>query len=74
MKAMVYGHEEVAKELERHAGPAARPGERSVGTTGDAAAGADASVSAWASKTLPGVRQHLEQARQIQAKLAPASR
>jgi len=74
MKAMVDGHEEDAKELERHAGPAARPGERSVGTTGDAAAGADASVSAWASKTLPGVREHLEQARQIQAKLAPASR
>ena len=74
MKAMVDGHEEVAKELERHAGPAARPGERSVGTTGDAAAGAGASVSAWASKTLPGVREHLEQARQIQAKLTPTSR
>ena len=74
MKAMVDGHEEVAKELERHAGPAARPGERSVGTTGDAGAGADASVSAWASKTLPGVREHLEQARQIQTKLTPTSR
>jgi putative membrane protein len=74
MKAMVEGHEEVARELERHAGPAARPGERSVGTTGDASAGANASLSAWASKTLPDVRQHLEQARQIQAKLTPASR
>jgi putative membrane protein len=74
MKAMVDGHEEVAKELERHAGPAARQGERSVGTTGDVGAGADASVSAWASKTLPDVRQHLEQARKIQEKLTPASR
>jgi putative membrane protein len=72
MKAMVDGHEEVAKELERHAGPTSRPGERSVGTTGEA--GADASVSAWASKTLPDVRRHLEQARKIQAKLTPAGR
>ena len=70
MKAMVDGHEEVARELERHA----RPGERSVGTTGDAAVGADASVSAWASKTLPDVRQHLEQARKIQEKLTTTSR
>lgn len=74
MKAMVDGHEEVARDLERHAAPAARPGERSVGTTGDAAAGAEASISAWASKTLPDVRQHLEQARKIQEKLTTTSR
>ena len=74
MKTMVDGHEEVAKELVRHAGPAARPGERSVGTSGNAAAGADASVCAWASKTLADVGQHLEQAHQIQVKLAPAGR
>jgi putative membrane protein len=74
MKAMVDGHEKVAKELERHAGPAARQGERSVGTSGDTATGANAALEAWASKTLPDVRQHLEQARQIEAKLTPANR
>jgi putative membrane protein len=69
IQAMAEGHEEVAQELERHAGAAARPGDRSVGTSGNSATGAEASVQAWASKTLPDVRQHLEQARQIQSKL-----
>ena len=68
MKAMVDGHQEVAQELERHADSGARPGDRSVGTSGDATQ-AHASVKAWASKTLPDVRQHLEQAKQIEAKL-----
>ncbi len=69
MKAMVDGHQEVAQELERHAdSAAAKPGDRTVGTTG-AAAPADASIHAWASKTLPDVRQHLEQARKIEDKL-----
>ena len=65
MQAMVDGHEEVADELERHAGTA-RTGERGVGTTG---AAGEASVSAWAAKTLPTVRQHLDQAKQINDKL-----
>ena len=68
MKAMVDGHQEVAQELERHADSGARPGDRSVGTSGDATQ-THASVTAWASKTLPDVRQHLEQAKQIEAKL-----
>jgi hypothetical protein len=59
---------EVAQELERHADSGARPGDRSVGTSGDAIQ-THASVTAWASKTLPHVRQHLEQAKQIEAKL-----
>jgi putative membrane protein len=64
MKAMVEGHQEVAQELERHA----ESNPRSVGTSGDASQ-PKASVNAWASKTLPDVRQHLEQARQIEAKV-----
>jgi putative membrane protein len=72
MEAMVDGHEEVAQELERHSGN--RAGERSVGTAGESSQ-ANASVSAWAAKTLPDVRQHHEQARQIVDKLpANASR
>jgi putative membrane protein len=68
MKAMVDGHQEVAQELERHADSSARPGDRSVGTSG-AADQTHASVTGWASKTLPDVRQHLEQAKQIDQKL-----
>jgi putative membrane protein len=67
MQAMVDGHQEVAQELERHADTPGT-GERSVGTSGDANQ-AHASVSAWAKKTLPDVRQHLDQAKQIHAKL-----
>ena len=73
MKAMVDGHQEVAQELERHADNSARPGDRSVGTSGDASQ-ATASVNAWASKTLPDVRQHLEQAKQIDQKLSAATK
>jgi putative membrane protein len=69
MKAMVDGHQQVAQELERHADSSTRPGDRSVGTSGDATP-THASVTAWASKTLPDVRQHLEQAKQIEAKLS----
>jgi putative membrane protein len=59
MNAMVDGHQEVAAELERHA-DSNRAGDRSVGTSGDVSQ--TASVNAWASKTLPDVKQHLEQA------------
>jgi putative membrane protein len=68
MNAMVEGHQEVARDLESHADTNARAGDRTVGTTGNAS-DADASVKAWASKTLPDVRQHLDQAKQIQSKL-----
>ena len=68
MKAMVDGHQEVVRDLERHADTDARPGDRSVGTSGTASQ-SQAAVSAWASKTLPDVRQHLEQAKQIQSKI-----
>jgi putative membrane protein len=71
MKAMVDGHQEVAQELERHADSGAKPGDRSVGTSGTASQ-SEASVNAWASKTLPDVRQHLEQAKQIEAKVSSA--
>ena len=70
MNAMVEGHEDVANQLERKAND--RVGDRGVGTTGTAkgaAADTDAAVTAWASKTLPAVRQHLESAKQIQQKL-----
>jgi putative membrane protein len=67
MKAMVDGHQEVAQELERHSDS----NTRSVGTSGNASQ-AEASVSGWASKTLPDVRQHLEQAKQIEAKVSTA--
>lgn len=62
MKAMVDGHQEVAQELERH-------GDRSVGTSGDASQ-SQGSLNAWASKTLPDVRQHLDQAKQIESKVS----
>ena len=64
MKAMVDGHQEVAQELERHSDNNAR----SVGTSGNASQPVS-SVNAWASKTLPDVRQHLDQAKQIEAKV-----
>lgn len=67
MKAMVDGHQEVAQELERHSDSSAR----SVGTSGNASQ-PEPSVNAWASKTLPDVRQHLEQAKQIEAKVSAA--
>lgn len=64
MQAMVDGHQEVLQALERQAGS-----ERGVGTSGGASQ-ANASVSGWAKSTLPDVRQHLEQAKQIEAKLS----
>ena len=68
MKAMVDGHQEVAQELERRSDDA-KPGDRSVGTSGDASQ-SQASLNAWASKTLPDVRQHLDQAKQIESKVS----
>jgi putative membrane protein len=68
MKAMVDGHQEVAQELERHAASGARTGDKSVGTSGSADQ-AHASVTGWASKTLPDVRKHLEEAQQIETKV-----
>jgi putative membrane protein len=65
MKAMVDGHQEVLSELERHADDSAG---RSVGTSGDASE-AHASVTGYAKKMVPDVRQHLEQAKQINGKL-----
>ena len=65
MQAMVDGHQEVLGELERQTGSS----ERGVGTAGGASQ-ANASVSGWAKNTLPDVRQHLEQAKQIEAKLS----
>jgi putative membrane protein len=65
MQAMVDGHQEVLSELERHSGGTT---ERSVGTSGDTAR-ANPSVTAWAKKMVPDVRQHLEQAKQIDEKL-----
>jgi putative membrane protein len=64
MKAMVDGHEEVLRELETHASANAnRPaGDRAVGTSGDASG---RSAADWASKTLPTVRQHRDEAKQI---------
>ena len=65
MQAMVDGHQEVLRELERQTGSA----ERGVGTSGGVSQ-ASASVSGWAKNALPDVRQHLEQAKQIEAKLS----
>ena len=69
MKAMVDGHQEVVQDLERHADNSAKPGDRSVGTSGDASQ-AHTAVSGWATKMLPDVRQHLDQAKQIESKLS----
>jgi putative membrane protein len=69
MKAMVDGHQEVAQELERHADNSAKPGDRSVGTSGEASQ-THTAVSGWATKMLPDVRQHLDQAKQIESKLS----
>jgi hypothetical protein len=65
MRAMVDGHEEALRDLEAHAsGSGNRPvGDRGVGTSGGASGGGAAAQ--WASKTVPTVRQHLEQAKQI---------
>ena len=71
MKAMVDGHQDVAQELERRTDNSTRPGDRSVGTSGDASQ-SQASLNAWASKTLPDVRQHLDQAKQIESKISSA--
>ena len=68
MKAMVDGHQEVVQELERHADHSTTPGDRSVGTSGTASPSHSA-VSGWATKMLPDVRQHLDQAKQIDAKV-----
>ena len=65
MQAMVDGHQEVLQELERQTSSS----DRSVGTSGNASQ-ANASVSGWAKKVLPDVRQHLEQAKQIEAKVS----
>jgi putative membrane protein len=65
MKAMVDGHQEVLSELERQADDSAG---RSVGTSGDASQ-AHASVTGYAKKMVPDVREHLEQAKQINGKL-----
>jgi putative membrane protein len=69
MKAMVDGHQEVVQDLERHADNSAKPGDRSVGTSGDASQ-THTAVSGWATKMLPDVRQHLDQAKQIESKLS----
>jgi putative membrane protein len=65
MQAMADGHQEVVQELERHAD---RGAERGVGTAGGATQG-QTSVNEYAKKMLPDVRQHLDQAKQIHAKL-----
>ena len=68
MKAMVDGHQEAVQDLERHADHGAKPGDRSVGTSGDASE-THTAVSGWATKMLPDVRQHLDQAKQIESKV-----
>lgn len=69
MSAMVAGHEEAVRDLERQADASARAGDRTVGTTGQAGPDPAAPAKQWAAKTLPDVQKHLEQARQIQGKL-----
>jgi putative membrane protein len=70
MNAMVEGHEEAVRDLQRQADASARGGDRTVGTTGQAGqADPAAPAKQWAAKTLPDVQKHLEQARQIQGKL-----
>ena len=79
MTAMVAGHEEVAADLRMRSGnrltsnepqTADRPvsGTAPVGTSG-AALGEEA-LTQWATKTLPTVQQHLDRARELQAKVS----
>ena len=82
MKAMVEGHGEVRRLLEMRTG--ARHDARTTrdatptGTTGTApgggAAKVDAAVNQWATKTLPTVQQHLQQAEQIHGKVERGGR
>jgi putative membrane protein len=79
MNAMVPGHEEVASQLRTWAGNrltsnapggAGKPapaGSSTVGTSGSA--DSTAAVRQWASKTLPTVQHHLEEARALQSKV-----
>jgi putative membrane protein len=64
IQAMMDGHQQVANEVEKHANEA-----RSVGTAGEAGQAGNRPVAQWASKTLPTVREHLDQAKEIQSKL-----
>jgi putative membrane protein len=65
MAAMVEGHRKVASEIERHADGSTAG--RGVGTTGETAASGHA--GGWASRTLPVVREHLDQATDINGRL-----
>jgi putative membrane protein len=75
MKAMAEGHQQVVTELQAHAQPSAgmpsdRPGAPASGQPAGTAGTANNPVREWASRTLPTVRQHLERAQQINAKVS----
>jgi putative membrane protein len=90
MEAMVDGHKDVAKLLEKESershetASAASPNGSAVGTSGTASAGATgtsgevhagaADVNQWAASTLPTVQSHLDRARQIEDSLKSASK
>ena len=65
MKVMVDAHEDMADLLEGRADNAgASPGASSPSNA--QSAGGDAALNQWAAKTLPEVRQHLQEAQQLQ--------
>ena len=71
MKAMVDGHEDVADLLDNRAeghDSSVAPGTTAASATAGTAQNA-ASIDAWAAKTLPAVKSHLERAKAIDAKL-----
>jgi putative membrane protein len=90
MEAMVDGHKDVAKLLEKRAKSGAERQSASTatsntgsstptttgtsGTTASASAEAGGDVSAWASKTLPDVQSHLQEAQQIERSLKSAQK
>ena len=69
MNAMVPGHEEVAKQLRSRPGgqTTSKSQESPTGTSG---VEGEQALNQWAAKTLPTVEQHLENAREIQQKVA----
>jgi putative membrane protein len=75
MSMMVEAHEDTVELLENRAeqrgtdaGTVGTTGDQARGTAGAGQAG-EQQVSNWASKTLPSVQQHLEQARQLQQRV-----
>jgi putative membrane protein len=77
MEAMVDSHQNVVDHLRSRADA----GDRTLGTSGNQEEAAEEALSAWATKTLPTARHHLDEARRIEdslddsaANTAPTSR